>query len=219
MVNNCILWPLGVEIGTRILFFYTRFSLIKYFLIQSNLLLDPSIDHRNTQKAKSWPSKITKASFTYIFVPPQLLSNTLMVKTIIKYSLTSILSLNSQKKKTDFQKYTTLHGKDHSHKTKTSWGIMLEQTMKHQTCIDRYTTQINCNNRSLKNVRIFYLKIFILLVVKFSVYLNRRVFVMFGPCRVLAFISDHSKTNIITKLPWNKVESSMAIWHQSKRKN
>ena len=32
--------------------------------------------------------------------------------------------------------------------------------------------------RNLKNVRIFYLKIFIFLVVKFAVYLNRRVFVM-----------------------------------------
>ena len=30
----------------------------------------------------------------------------------------------------------------------------------------------------MKNIRIFYLKIFIFLVVKFSVYLNRRVFVM-----------------------------------------
>ena len=30
----------------------------------------------------------------------------------------------------------------------------------------------------MKNIRIFYLKIFIFLVVKFSVYLNRYVFVM-----------------------------------------
>ena len=30
----------------------------------------------------------------------------------------------------------------------------------------------------MKNIRIFYLKIFIFFVVKFSVYLNRRVFVM-----------------------------------------
>ena len=30
----------------------------------------------------------------------------------------------------------------------------------------------------MKNVRIFYLKIFLFLVVKFSIYLNRRVFVM-----------------------------------------
>ena len=30
----------------------------------------------------------------------------------------------------------------------------------------------------MKNIRIFYLKIFIVLVVKFSVYLNRHVFVM-----------------------------------------
>ena len=31
----------------------------------------------------------------------------------------------------------------------------------------------------MKNIRTFYLKIFIFLVVKFSVYLNRHVFVMF----------------------------------------
>ena len=31
----------------------------------------------------------------------------------------------------------------------------------------------------MKNIRIFYLKIFIFLVVKFSVYLNRHVFVMY----------------------------------------
>ena len=30
----------------------------------------------------------------------------------------------------------------------------------------------------MKKIRIFYLKIFIFLVVKFSIYLNRRVFVM-----------------------------------------
>ena len=37
----------------------------------------------------------------------------------------------------------------------------------------------------MKNIIVFYLKIFILLVVKFSVYLNRRVFVMWSihnPC-------------------------------------
>ena len=33
-------------------------------------------------------------------------------------------------------------------------------------------------SRSKNNIRIFYLKIFIILVVKFSIYLNRRVFVM-----------------------------------------
>ena len=32
----------------------------------------------------------------------------------------------------------------------------------------------------MKNIRIFYLKILIFLVVKFSVYLNRPVFVMIG---------------------------------------
>ena len=33
-------------------------------------------------------------------------------------------------------------------------------------------------SRNMKNIRIFYLKIFPFLVVKFSIYLNRRVFVM-----------------------------------------
>ena len=37
---------------------------------------------------------------------------------------------------------------------------------------------IHVLNRNMKNIRIFYLKIFIVLVVKFSVYLNRHVFVM-----------------------------------------
>ena len=32
----------------------------------------------------------------------------------------------------------------------------------------------------MKNIRIFYLKIFLFLVVKFSIYLNRHVFVMIG---------------------------------------
>ena len=38
--------------------------------------------------------------------------------------------------------------------------------------------QSMCLSRSRENIRIFYLKIFIFLMVKFSVYLNRRVFVM-----------------------------------------
>ena len=33
----------------------------------------------------------------------------------------------------------------------------------------------------MKNIRVFYLKIFNFLVVKVSIYLNRRVFVMNGP--------------------------------------
>ena len=41
-------------------------------------------------------------------------------------------------------------------------------------------------SRNMKNIRIFYLKIFIFLVVKFSIYLYRCVFVMLcfysGPC-------------------------------------
>ena len=34
----------------------------------------------------------------------------------------------------------------------------------------------------MKNIRVFYLKIFIFLVVKFSIYLNRHVFVMLYRC-------------------------------------
>ena len=37
-------------------------------------------------------------------------------------------------------------------------------------------------SRNMKNIRIFYLKIFISWVVKFSVYLNRNVFVMYSFC-------------------------------------
>ena len=36
------------------------------------------------------------------------------------------------------------------------------------------------NSRKMENIRIFYLKIFIFLVAKFSVYLNRHVFIMFS---------------------------------------
>ena len=35
-----------------------------------------------------------------------------------------------------------------------------------------------CFEQNMKNIRIFYLKIFIFLVVKFSIYLKRRVFVV-----------------------------------------
>ena len=43
-------------------------------------------------------------------------------------------------------------------------------------------------SRNLKNIRIFYLKIFHFLVVKFSVYLNRHVFVMNGPCEMYKMV-------------------------------
>ena len=43
---------------------------------------------------------------------------------------------------------------------------------------------------SWKNIRIFYLKIFIFLVVKFSVYLNRHVFVMPGAGQTKAGVSE-----------------------------
>ena len=42
--------------------------------------------------------------------------------------------------------------------------------------IHRYTIYVL--SRNMKNIRSFYLKIFIFLMVKFSVYLNRHVFVM-----------------------------------------
>ena len=40
----------------------------------------------------------------------------------------------------------------------------------------------------MKNIRIFYLKIFIILMVKFSIYLNRRIFVMMHTFCDKAFI-------------------------------
>ena len=40
------------------------------------------------------------------------------------------------------------------------------------------STTIYVLSRNKKNIRIFCLKIFIILVVKFSIYLNRHVFVM-----------------------------------------
>ena len=44
----------------------------------------------------------------------------------------------------------------------------------------------------MKNIRIFHLKIFIGLVVKFSVYLNRHVFIM-GIKRVVCMLSQQDK--------------------------
>ena len=46
----------------------------------------------------------------------------------------------------------------------------------------------------MKNIRLFYLKIFIFFVVKFSVYLNRRVFVMSfvgRTCQKVHFFSSY----------------------------
>ena len=43
----------------------------------------------------------------------------------------------------------------------------------------------------MKNIRIFYLKIFFVLVVKFSVYLNRRVFVMSGYVFLQHYVCTH----------------------------
>ena len=40
----------------------------------------------------------------------------------------------------------------------------------------------------MKNIEFFYLKIFIFLVVKFSVYLNRHVFVMFDDYSGIKFL-------------------------------
>ena len=57
----------------------------------------------------------------------------------------------------------------------------------------------------MKNIRIFHLKIFIFLVGKFSVYLNRRVFVMDDrsfPYRLGLF---HSEIVCLVKNVWNCV--------------
>ena len=42
----------------------------------------------------------------------------------------------------------------------------------------------------MKNIRIFYLKIFPFLVVKFSIYLNRRVFVM-NQCSAIDYAAHY----------------------------
>ena len=55
----------------------------------------------------------------------------------------------------------------------------------------------------MKNIRIFYLKIFIFLVVKFSMYLNRRVFVM------NLILSTCKKVHFLTLRPKYDVESLM----------
>ena len=44
----------------------------------------------------------------------------------------------------------------------------------------------------MKNIRIFYLEIFPFLVVKFSIYLNRRVFVMFHISLSLTRAASHN---------------------------
>ena len=44
----------------------------------------------------------------------------------------------------------------------------------------------------MKNIRIFHLKIFIFLVVKFSVYLNRHVFVM-GKLNRVPYVTSEKK--------------------------
>ena len=57
----------------------------------------------------------------------------------------------------------------------------------------------------MKNIRIFYLKIFIFLVVKFSEYLNRRVFEMVNQNKTLTFRIKRQVKNVLPK----NVESSV----------
>ena len=47
--------------------------------------------------------------------------------------------------------------------------------------------------RNMTNIRIFYLKIFHFLVIKFSVYLNRHVFVMLDTCTPIRVISKQCR--------------------------
>ena len=56
----------------------------------------------------------------------------------------------------------------------------------------------------MKNIRIFSLKIFIFLVVKFSVYLNRRVFVM-DLCFSLNFLQRFNETSLNPDFAWRFV--------------
>ena len=46
----------------------------------------------------------------------------------------------------------------------------------------------------MKNIRVFYLKIFSFLELKFSIYLNRRVFVMSGITFMSSFAFLHTKS-------------------------
>ena len=49
----------------------------------------------------------------------------------------------------------------------------------------RTRTHNLCFEQKYEKYQNFYLKIFIFLVVKFSIYLNRRVFVMFRQCPLM----------------------------------
>ena len=52
----------------------------------------------------------------------------------------------------------------------------------------------------MKNIRVFYLKKFSFLEVKFSIYLNRRVFVMFNILmKTFLSISEHGTSSKTTK--------------------
>ena len=55
----------------------------------------------------------------------------------------------------------------------------------------------------MKNIRIFYPKIFIFLVVEFSVYLNRHVFVM--TCIETPYTSPGKKKRVLVYIPKEKV--------------
>ena len=46
----------------------------------------------------------------------------------------------------------------------------------------------------MKNIRIFYLEIFPFLVVKFSIYLNRRVFVMISKYKSVIYKNMHEQS-------------------------
>ena len=65
---------------------------------------------------------------------------------------------------------------------------------------------IHVLSRNMKNIRIFYLKIFIVLVVKFSVYLNMHVFVM-QTARMRRLI------RVFAGRTWNLVRNAVPLLH------
>ena len=64
----------------------------------------------------------------------------------------------------------------------------------------------------MKNIRIFYLKIFLFSVVKFSIYLNRRVFVMgYRNRKILVTLNLH----VPQSLPSNFSSIRLTLWEMS----
>ena len=66
----------------------------------------------------------------------------------------------------------------------------------------------------MKNIRIFYLKIFYVLVVKFSIYLNRRVFVMYsktGVYKGIYYFSYFCSKTYIVDTSYNRLVEAVLM--------